>query len=239
MLGDPERTTIVSKTIAGSDKTRNFIKGFVLRVFNRFLKRFSATSSGMCLILRSFIVIPYNKITHFCDQSVIKMLDVKDLGSIDKLSPFFGVITDVYCSHENEDATQTYTSYVDLVWYVYSKCELTGWSKEEPKELGHEHVNLMNKEEIVFHNIRRMLWVHENGIHWISYQTLWRDWAMFHLHTLVSTRQWIKTSSKSIKEALDKEVQWWMRLGAGKTVFLNIKNYFQSLVHDVHKLGLL
>lgn len=50
-------------------------------------------------------------------------------------SPFHGAMIDAYCVIVNADVTRTYTSYIDMIRYLYRKCELIGWRKEELEEL--------------------------------------------------------------------------------------------------------
>lgn len=63
------------------------------------------------------------------------MLEAKDVDNIEKFYPFRGAIVDAYFQNKNADVTLPDTSYLDILSYLYRKCELTGWREQEFQEL--------------------------------------------------------------------------------------------------------
>lgn len=57
------------------------------------------------------------------------------MDNVEKVFTFLGAIVDVYCGIEDAKVTPPFTLRVDMVRYLYRKCELIGQSKEELEEL--------------------------------------------------------------------------------------------------------
>lgn len=99
----------------------------MLHCLDKFITKASLTSPQLRLDFESIYRIEISRNNGlFCNQGLTGMLVVKDIDSINKMFPFLGNVLNGYCGNENTDVTRTYTSYVDMVSYLYRKCELIG-----------------------------------------------------------------------------------------------------------------
>lgn len=59
------------------------------------------------------------------------MLEARDMDSVNNEKAYLGAMLDACCGINKADVTRSYTSYIDMVRYLYRKCELIGWRKYE------------------------------------------------------------------------------------------------------------
>lgn len=77
---------------------------FILQSLNYFLKRTSSPLPG----LRLNIDFSHDSLTSsifglIFEQGLSEMLEASDLDSVDKISSFFGAMSDAYCASENAE----------------------------------------------------------------------------------------------------------------------------------------
>lgn len=91
------------------------------------------------------------------------MLKAKDADYVVKVSSFLGPIEDDYCGNENADVTRAYTSYVNMVCYLYRRCELIRWGEGELQKLELKNRRFKTEGRTTF---SQLLWSRKNGMHW-------------------------------------------------------------------------
>lgn len=70
------------------------------------------------------------------DTGVIGMLGASDYDNMDMISPFIGALIDTCCgTTEEAPDTESFTQYLDLTDFIYSRSAVTGWIQEEFKKL--------------------------------------------------------------------------------------------------------